>query len=487
MSKPTNTKDTYVSQRKAAIREHADNFASDRQKWIKRSRYFHEIDKTYMRFLIPTNKRVLELGCGSGDLLAALEPGVGVGVDLSATMVDVAKAQHPNLKFIVGDVEDPILLQSIDQAPFDFIILSDTIGFLDDCQSTFEALHTLCDRETRIIVNFYSHNWSPILALLEKIGLKMPQQENNYLSLDDIANIFELADFDIVKQDRHTLLPARLFGLGPLINRYLGAFPIIRSFCLRNYTLVRSMRKAPHEEMSASVIIPCRNEKGNIEAAINRLPQFCEDLEVIFIEGHSKDGTFDEIKRVAMVYGSEIKIRYAQQDGIGKHDAMKKGYAMAEGDILMILDADLTVAPEDIPKFYQALISGKGNFINGSRLIYPMQDQAMRFLNLKANMTFAYIFSWLLNQRLSDTLCGTKVLTKEHYHRIEEGRAYFGDFDPFGDFDLIFGASKQNLKIIDLPIRYANRNYGETQISRFSHGWLLLRMVAFAFRKLKTL
>lgn len=476
-----------VTSRKNTLREHADKFASDRLKWAKRSQYFHDIDKTYMRFLIPENKRVLELGCGAGDLLASTHPEFGVGIDLSPKMISLAKQQHPNLSFIIGDIENPDLLHGIDSDPFDYIILSDTIGFLDDCQSTFELLHTLCHRDTRIIVNFYSYNWSPILSLLEKIGLKMPQQENNYLSLADIANIFQLADFDIVKQDRHTLLPARLFGLGPFVNKYIGALPLIRSLCLRNYTLVRSMQKAPYKEMSTSVIIPCRNEKGNIEAAINRLPRFCADLEVIFIEGHSKDGTFDEIKRVADAYGSDIKIRYAQQDGIGKHDAMKKGYAMAKGDILMILDADLTVPPEDMPKFYEALISGKGNFINGSRLVYPMQDQAMRFLNLKANITFSYIFSWLLNQRLSDTLCGTKVLTRAHYQRIEEGRDYFGDFDPFGDFDLIFGASKQNLKIIDLPIRYGSRNYGETQISRFSHGWLLLKMVVFAFRKLKTL
>ncbi len=475
------------SARKKAIRNHADTYASERKNWVKRTQYFHDIDKFYMRFLVPRNKRVLDLGCGTGDLLASLRPEVGVGVDLSPAMIDVARELHPGLRFIAGDIEDPDLLQKAGKTPFDFIILSDTIGFLDDCQSTFESLHALCHRDTRIIVNYYSYNWSPLLTLLEKTGLKMPQQENNYLSMDDIANILQLADFDIVKQDRHTLLPIRLFGLGPLINRYLGVFPIIRGLCLRNYTLARSLRKAPLGEKSASIIIPCRNEKGNIEAAIKRLPRFCEDLEVIFIEGHSRDGTLDEIKRVAGVYGKQIKIRFAQQDGIGKHDAMKKGYAMAEGDILMILDADLTVAPEDLPKFYQALVTGKGNFINGSRLVYPMEDQAMRFLNLKANVAFSYIFSWLLNQRISDTLCGTKVLTKEHYRRIEEGRAYFGDFDPFGDFDLIFGASKQNLKIIDLPIRYASRSYGETQISRFRHGWSLLRMVIFAFRKLKAL
>ena len=153
----------------------------------------------------------------------------------------------------------------------------------------------------------------------------------------------------------------------------------------------------------------------------------------------------------------------------------------------MILDADLTVAPEELPKFYLAIVSGRGEFINGSRFVYPMEKEAMRTINLAGNAVFAWLFSWLLNQRITDTLCGTKVLTRAHYKRIAEGRDYFGNFDPFGDFDLIFGASKLNLRILDIPVPYASRTYGESQISRFEHGFLLLRMFVFAFRKLKSI
>ncbi|MEX2449962.1 MAG: glycosyltransferase family 2 protein [Rhodospirillales bacterium] len=180
-------------------------------------------------------------------------------------------------------------------------------------------------------------------------------------------------------------------------------------------------------------------------------------------------------------------IKCTQQDGKGKGDAVWKGFDMARGDILMILDADLTVRPEDLPKFYRVIASEKGEFVNGTRMVYSMEGGAMRFLNYLANWTFAKIFSYLLNQRFTDTLCGTKVLRKSAYEKIKQNRSYFGDFDPFGDFDLIFGASKLSQKIVEVPVRYASRSYGTTQISRFRHGVLLLRMVVFAFFKLKAI
>ena len=275
-----------------------------------------------------------------------------------------------------------------------------------------------------------------------------------------------------------------MLGVGGLINRFVGTLPLIRRLSLRNYLVARPIRKIALQNPSTTVLIPCRNEKGNIENAIKRLPQFCDNLEVIYVEGNSQDGTLDEIHRVIDAYPDK-DIKVFVQGGKGKGDAVRKGFDHARGDILMILDADLTVPPEDLPKFYNAIASGKGEYINGTRLVYPMDDQAMRFLNFWANRTFSVLFTWLLNQRITDTLCGTKVLTKKNYNKIVANRTYFGDFDPFGDFDLIFGSTKLNLKIVEVPIRYAAREYGETQISRFQHGWLLLKMVLFAYKKLK--
>jgi len=469
--------------RKKQIQQKSDELAKNRDKWIKKNNYFYSNDHSYMQFLVGEGKRVLELGCGTGQLLNKLIPSYGVGVDLSANMVSIAQQNYPNLEFIQGDLEDENLISSL-QGPFDFIILSDTIGYLDDCENAFAGLHSLCTPDTRLIISYYSWRWQPILTLGEKIGLKMPSVEMNWLSTEDTMGFLQLADFEPVKREWRQLVPRSLFGLGLLINRFIGTLPLIRRFSLRNYLVARPVRDVKLRQASTTVLIPCRNEKGNIENAVKRLPDFCEDLEILYVEGNSQDGTLDEIHRVIEAYPDK-DIKVLVQDGKGKGDAVRKGFDHARGDILMILDADLTVPPEDLPKFYKAISSGKGEYINGTRLVYPMDDQAMRFLNFWANRTFSVLFTWLLNQRFTDTLCGTKVLTKKNYEKIVANRSYFGDFDPFGDFDLIFGATKLNLKVVEVPIRYAAREYGETQISRFRHGWLLLKMVLFAYKKLK--
>jgi SAM-dependent methyltransferase len=474
-----------MSARKRATIELAERVAPERARWIERNRFYYRDHYRMLRFLMPQGARVLDLGCGIGDVLAELRPAGGVGVDLSEAMIDIARRTHPQYEFDVGDVEEADFLAAIG-GPFDVIILSDTVGNLEDIEATLESLHVLCTPETRLVVSYYSRLWEPVLKIAERLGSKQRQLPLNWLSSDDIAGLLRLADFEVIKREWRQLLPKRLFGLGTLVNRTLGTLPGLRRFSLRNYVVARPLpeRRVPAELPSATVLIPCRNERGNIEPAVRRMPRFAPDQEILFVEGHSSDGTWEEIERVIATH-PEWTIRALKQDGRGKGDAVRKGFAEARGEVLMILDADLTVEPETLPKFYRALASGKGEFVNGTRLVYPPERRAMRPLNLIANRAFSVLFSWLLNQRLTDTLCGTKVLRKAHYERIAAARGYFGEFDPFGDFDLIFGAAKLNLKLVEIPIRYRARTYGETQISRFADGWLLLRMVAFAWRKLK--
>jgi glycosyltransferase involved in cell wall biosynthesis len=206
--------------------------------------------------------------------------------------------------------------------------------------------------------------------------------------------------------------------------------------------------------------------------------------EIIFVEGNSTDDTYATIEREIAKH-PERNCRLMKQPGKGKGDAVRVAFDAAKGDILMILDADITVPPEDLPRFFDVLVSNRGEFVNGVRLVYPMDEDAMRFLNLLGNKAFSLAFSWLLGQKIRDTLCGTKVVWTSQYKRIAANRAYFGDFDPFGDFDLLFGAAKLNLKIVEIPIRYQARQYGETNIQRWRHGVLLLRMVIFAARRIK--
>lgn len=472
------------SKRKKIVLDHSLKISHNYAQWENKNRYTHAEHQRYLKFLVPERLRVLDLGCGMGDLLAATSPSYGVGIDFNSYLIDRAIAKYPSLNFIVGDVENPDTICNL-QGPFDVIILSDIIGELDDVQTFLTLLHQHCTEETRFIITYYNTFWGPLLKLTEHLGLKKPQVEQNWFSTDDIRNILGLADFDVIKQDWRQLIPYKFLGLGSLFNRYIATLPLIRKACLRNYAVARSQKVQVRKNYSATVLVPCRNEKGNIEDAVSRIPKFCDDMEIIFVEGHSSDGTLEEIQRVILKY-PEHDIKSLTQPGIGKADAVRAGFEIARGEVLMILDADLTMPPEDLPKFYEALVTKKGEFINGSRLVYPMEKQAMRFFNQIANRIFSLLFTYLLNQRFTDTLCGTKILHRRHYDRIVANRVYFGDFDPFGDFDLIFGATKQNLKIVEVPIRYANRQYGTSQISRLRHGILLIKMVVFAFRKLKS-
>ncbi|MBF0424745.1 MAG: glycosyltransferase [Magnetococcales bacterium] len=475
----------YLIRRKERLLAIRDHLAQNLEHYLRRNRSFHEQDRLYLRHLVPEGVRVLELGCGNGDRLAALKPVRGVGVELSPRLAAMARERHPNLEFIAGDIDQEGCLTPV-QGPFDVIILGDVIGQLEDCQATLERLHTLCMRETRLIVTYHAWIWSPILKLAGWLGLRIPDVELNWMSSEDILALLTLAGFESVRREWRILLPRGLFGLGGVINRYIGTLPLIQRLCLRNYIVARSWRQASARELSTSVLIPCRNEQGNIAAAVARMPRFCAQLELIFIEGHSQDDTHAECLRIQAA-NPAWTIEVLRQKGKGKGDAVRTGLDAAKGEVIMILDADLTVPPEELPKFYQAIASGQGEYIQGTRMIYPMENDAMRFLNFLANRAFSHIFTWLLNQRYTDTLCGTKVLLREHFVRAFALRGFFGNLDPFGDFDLILGANKMNLKMVEIPVRYAARSYGETQISRFRHGFLLLRMVAVAYRKLKAI
>jgi len=476
-----------LTDRQQRTRAHFDRIAAERGMWLDRNRFFYESDRAYMRFLIPSGRSVLEIGCGTGDLLRALAPSRGVGIDISEAMIAIARQACPGYEFHAGNAEDPSTLGRI-SGPFDFIVLSDVVGYLEDCEAAFAALRPLCTAQTRIIVAYYSHLWEPVLEFGARIGMKMPTVEQNWLSTEDTTNLLMLSGYEVVRCERRQLLPKRLLGLGGLVNRSIGPVPGFRLLSLRTYTVARPLipHAASETPPSCSVLIPCRNERGNIENVVRRLPEFADCLEIVLIEGHSTDGTYEECLRVRDAYPGR-NIRVLRQPGKGKRDAVYHGIAAASGDILMILDADLTVPPEAMPKFYNALVLGRGEFVNGTRLVYPMAEKAMRHLNFFANRAFAAIFSYLLNQRFTDTLCGTKAFWRRDYDAIAADRGYLGDFDPFGDFDLLFGAAKLNLKIVELPIRYADRTYGKTQIERFPHGLLLARMVVFGWRKFKAL
>lgn len=427
--------------------------------------------------------RILEIGCGLGDLLASLKPRFGVGIDFSQQIIQRAKQKHPQLNFVQADAHELPL-----KGTFDVIILSDLANDLWDVQHVFEAFQPLCHPGTRVLINSYNNIWRVPLALIKWLGLGAFLLEQNWLTPQDIKNLLRLAGFQAFKCNPHVLLPFKIPFFAKLSNRYLVHFIPFRWFAFTNLIVARlapeKIDRQGQRRPSVSIIIPTRNEAANIAPIIKRTPELGSNTELIFVEGNSTDKTYEVIEQAMLDYPQK-KIHLYRQSGRGKGDAVRLGFQKAGGDILMILDADMTVPPEDLNRFYKALVNAQGDFINGVRLVYPLENQSMMFFNILGNKFFSLAFTWLLEQTIKDTLCGTKVLWKSDYNLIAENRNYFGNFDPFGDFDLLFGAAKLNLKIVEIPIRYRARQYGETNIDRWRHGWMLLKMVLFAARRIK--
>jgi SAM-dependent methyltransferase len=440
--------------------------------------YHRRLAELY-RFFVPPQSRVLELGCARGDLLAALNPSVGVGVDFSTSMIERARSRHPHLQFLNCDAHEIEL-----QGPFDFIILSDLVNDLWDVQKVFSQIARLASPETRIILNFYNRLWELPLALGRRLGYARANLQQNWFTVEDVTGLLGLANFEVIRHREEILLPLPLPPISTFANVCLAKLWPFRLADLTHFLVARPIQPARATKPTVSVVVPARNEAGNVPAIFERVPELGRETELIFVEGGSTDESYEIIEK-EMSDHPDRRCILLRQNGKGKGDAVRLGFEHATGDLLLILDSDLTVPPEDLPRFIDVLTSGKADFANGSRLVYPMEQDAMRFFNLVGNKSFSLAFSWLLGQPIKDTLCGTKALWRRDYEIIAANRSYFGDFDPFGDYDLLFGASKLSLKIVDVPIRYRDRQYGQTNIQRWKHGWLLLRMLVFAARRIK--
>ena len=464
---------------RVARRAFFERLAPTRERFTARWQSYYEDLHDLLTFLIRPDASVLEIGCGTGAVLRRL-PNEHSGIDFSPAMVAASRRHDPRGHYEVGDAE--ALTQG---KTYDVVLLLDLLNSLVDVERAFQKIRTtVCHRDTRVVITFHNFLWKSVLTFAQFLGLKSPSPPQNWLTVGDVETLLQLANFEVVRRGRRFLFPFSFPFLSRFCNRFLVHFPPFSWFAFTHVIVARPVQRE-RKEYSVSVIVPVRNEAGTIDRILETIPVMGTATEVVFVEGHSRDGTWERVQRACTEYRGPLTVRALKQTGKGKGDAVRAGFAQARHEVLMILDGDLSVDPSELPKFYDAIAEGKGELISGSRLVYPMEGEAMRFLNLVGNKAFSWMLTWIVGQRIKDTLCGTKVLFASHYAQIAAHRGYFGTIDPFGDFDLLFGAAKQSLKMIEIPVRYRQRTYGETNIHRFRHGLLLLRMTALAMLKLK--
>jgi len=463
----------------------SEEYANQKIYWSKRNNYYHNKNNFYLKKHISSDSIVIDINCGNGDFLSYVNPKVGVGIDQNEDLIQEAKKKHNGLEFYNFSISELKKYLISNNIQVDFIILNDVVGMLDDCEEYLEKIYEICSPKTRLIISHYSQGWRPLLFLAGLCRLKMKPPEQNWLTSNATLNFLKLSNFEVLSKDSKVLIPFKIPFFSNFVNRFIVHLPLIRKLSLRQYIVARKYLLTPNKDLSVSIVVPCKNEKGNISDAISRLPEFGSSQEIIFVEGGSSDGTYEECIRIRDENFNDKNIIVKKQQGKGKWSAVKTGFEVASGDVLMILDADLTVPPEMLPRFYEKIANNSAEFINGTRLVYSIDKGAMQTLNFFANHVFAKIFSYILGQNISDTLCGTKVIKKSDYIRALNKVEEVNFNDPFGDFTLIFGASMLGLKMVDVPIRYKRREYGETQISRFKHGLYLLKISIQGLIKIK--
>lgn len=437
----------------------------------ERNAYFHGTQRALFRTYVPSGLAVLELGCTTGDLLATLQPGRGVGVDLARRMVEKACHKYPNLEFVEADA-------TFFDTPerFDCIVVNNLLEYIDDIQSLLLNCNRLLKPRGRLLISTLNPLWSPLLRIGERRRLCTPDTRRNFVTGQDAVNLLGLNGFEVVKLTRRTLLPKKIPVVTSLVNLVAAQTPLVRRLCMTEFLVARPAARAARD-YSVSVVVPCYNEAGNIEECVRRVPAMGTHTEVLVVDDGSMDGTAAMVKPEL---NPAVQVRcLAYQPNRGKLNAVRTGFDAARGEILVILDADMTVPPEDLPHFYRPLREGLADFINGTRLIYPMATGSMKLQNFIGNKLFGVLVSWLAGIRLSDTLCGTKAFFREDYRHFQMGH------DPWGDFDFLFGAAQRTCKILEVPIHYQERRAGQSKMKALRHTWALLKACWAGFWRVK--
>lgn len=451
-----------------------DALAPYRAKDLRRHRVYYQDRLRWLNVFLQKDASIVELGCGIAPVLRHLTQEKKVGIDFSPEMLKFAKEADPKGEYIQDDVTKLTHHQH-----YDVVLLLDTINYLRDVQGALQNIRDhLCHNRTRVIITHWNFLWAPLFLVAEWIGIKTHFPEQNWLSRNDIRNLLTLTDFEVVEEGERMLFPVAIPLIARFCNKYLATFPLLRRLCVVKYMVARPMT-IPRQEYSVTVLSAVRNEKGNISQIVNSMPVMGTSTEIIFAEGHSNDGTWEEIERISREHTGPVKVRGIKQTATGKANALHTGAAASTGDIILVYDGDFTVHPSELPRLYDLLASGKAEFVNASRLVYPMDEGAMRILNLLGNKTFSVLFSWLFRQKLVDTLSPVKMFFRAHYDRMDSR------LDPFGDFDFFLGGSLQQLKMREVPVHYLPRTYGVTKIRRFRHGLLLGKLLLRGAKRVK--
>src|SRR3989338_2088423 len=437
--------------------------------WRNKNLYYHNEITRFYKDIIPKNKNILEVGSADGYLLNELCPNRGVGVDISAQMIDIARKKFPHLNFVNSSIENYSYVHS-----FDYIVLSNILEFVSDLYIFFSAMASKASPKTKMIITSINPLWEPAMKLATRLKMRIPVQMKNFVTSKDIENMLNISGWEVIESNYRMFSPVKIPLISFFLNKLIPRLPVLKNLCIIQFIIAKPKQLFTIDHsLSCSVIIPCHNEEGNIEECIDRIPSLGSFTEVVVVDDGSNDKTATLVKNIQSGKKRVRLISYTPNKGKGH--AVKTGFESATGDILIILDADMAVLPEELSKFYMVLASSQAEFINGTRMLYDMAPGAMKFINYLGNKIFGIILSFIIGQRNTDTLCGTKAFYNSDYMNFKMRRC------PWGDFDLLFEAARMKLKTVEMPVHYFPRREGRSKMKAFKHGLMLLKMCWYGF------
>lgn len=457
---------------KAEIIRHFDSMAADYDAYLNKNAYYHYQINSFIASVITPKSSVLEIGSATGALVSALANVQYLGIDFSPKMVEAAAGKFPGVKFLCSGLSG-----LREEKKYDFCVMSNLLDYLPDIWTELELLKKFMHQDSKLIITTSNPLWEPVLRMAAQFRLKTPDGPRNFITNNDIMNFLQLLDYEVIEYGYRIFLPKGIPAVSAVINKIIPLIPGFRNLCAMQFIIARvKPEKTMRKRLSCSVIIPCHNEADTIENCLSRVPAIGSSTEVIVVDDGSSDATALKVRGFTSTHTKVRLISYPKNKGKGF--AVKTGFDAATGDVLMILDADMAVEPEELPRFFELLEDGRAEFVNGTRMIYPRENESMKLLNFIGNKFFGIILSLIMGQRNTDTLCGTKALRKKHYLNMKLGDC------PWGDFDLLFGAAKLRLKMVELPVHYKKRFAGQSKMKPFKHGWQLLKMCGKGVREI---
>lgn len=445
---------------KEEVRNHFEAIAVEYDYWKKRNNYYYSLLKGFFKKHIPAGSSVVEFGCATGDILASCQPKRGLGIDLSEAFVELARKKHPQYQFIAADAE-----KFSGEEKFDFCIMSDLLDHVSDIPAVIERAHEILKPGGKLIISTINPLWNPVFGVLERLHMKMPEGPHCFIPNRFIEFFCQMNGFKTTK-GALIFIPVRIPLISPLLNKIMPRVPVILETCWVQ-TLVAQKLQGPQKKTSCTILITVYNEEKNIEACIRRIPALNREYEILVVNDGSTDATASIVDKLQREFKDLRMISFEQNKG--KAIAVEKGIEEARKDAVVILDADMAVAPEEIPLFLEPLDTNVADFVNGTRLVYDMEKKAMAQIRRIANYTLALMFSAVIKCRITDTLCGTKAFLKKNFMGIKISE------ERWGDLVLLCAASSKGLRIAEIPISYHTRIAGESKMRFFSDGALFMR------------